>query len=128
MRHQQIDDATAKDLNDDENMVAIIRQGGYLARHFVDFTGDGWIKASCPQLNTSIPDTPQNRHLRAYSLVTAPDFYFNVDQGELMNWANKPDVLPLLDEAWADMLGPLSDVRLPANLELKDPLDSDFSF
>jgi hypothetical protein len=62
----------------------IIKQGGFFARHFVDFIGDGWIKASCPQLNISIADTPQNRQLRAYSLVTAPDFYFNVDQGELI--------------------------------------------
>lgn len=39
--HQQLDDATIKDLNDDEHMVTITRDKVRLARHFVDFTGDG---------------------------------------------------------------------------------------
>ena len=56
MRRQQIDDATIKDLNDDEDMLNKVKNGGYFARHFVDFTGDGWIEASCSQLATSIPD------------------------------------------------------------------------
>ena len=45
------------DLNEDENTVnllKIISDGNYRAQHYVDFTGDGWIKVSCKKLDDKL--------------------------------------------------------------------------
>ena len=102
------------DLNNDKDMLTFIKDGDYFAVHFIDFTGDGWIDVDCPQLNTDIKD-----HMPAYSLVTAPDFFPNVDQGELMEWANKTGVSQLIDREWRRKLGPLSDERFPRKSGVK---------
>ena len=44
-RHKILPDGTEVDLNEDPKMMEIIRKGGYRARHFIDFTGDGWVSA-----------------------------------------------------------------------------------
>ena len=31
------------------------KAGGYKAQHFIDYAGDGWIEARCPQLASEIP-------------------------------------------------------------------------
>ena len=114
------------DLNDDVNMLTTISEGEYDAIHYVDFTGDGWIEASCQQLatNMGILEDPKP----AYSLVAAPDFYPNVDQGELMEWARSVRPSSLIEPSWKERLCPLSDQRFPANLEFEDRFKENFVF
>jgi hypothetical protein len=109
------DNGTQKDLNNEKNVVGIVQSGGYKALHFVDFTGDGWVKATCPPLTDS--GSNLGGPLPAYSLVTAPDFFPTCDQRELMEWA---DGLPakLRDSVWETPPLVLSDQRLAANLQL----------
>jgi hypothetical protein len=123
VRQRLGEDGRIEDLNDDENMLNIIRDGEYPAVHFIDFTGDGWIDVACDQLNTDF-----KLRLPAYSLVTAPDFFPNVDQGELMEWANTSGISELIDPAWSDNLYVLSDQRYAANMELNDQSSMEFPF
>ncbi len=76
-----------------------------------------------PQLDINIKD-----HKPAYSLVTAPDFFPNVDQGELMDWAHTSGISKLVDPVWSDNLDPLSDERISPNLELNNPSNVHFPF
>jgi len=48
-------DNHTKDLNDQADVVGIVSRGGYEAADYRDFTGDGWIQATCPQLSREIP-------------------------------------------------------------------------
>jgi hypothetical protein len=126
VRKRKEKDGNITDLNNDADMLKTIRKGQYDAIHFVDFTGDGWIEASCEQLNSSIGNIDNPKF--AYSLVTAPDFYPNVDQGELMEWAKSVRPPSLIDPLWKNRLDPLSDLRFPANLELMDTFKNEFVF
>jgi hypothetical protein len=123
VRQRLGNDGRIEDLNDDENMLKTITDGEYSAVHFIDFTGDGWIDVACDQLNTNF-----NLRMPAYSLVTAPDFFPNVDQGELMEWAHTSGISELVDPVWSDKLGPLSDERIAPNLELNGPSNIVFPF
>lgn len=114
-------DGKLTDLNNDKNVIAIVNAGKYRALHFVDFTGDGWVKALCPQLIGQ--GGPFNGTLPAYSLVTAPDFFPTCDQRELMDWAES---LPasFRNSIWQTPPNTLSDQRLAANLQIPDsPFD-----
>ena len=108
-------DGTQKDLNEEKNVEAIVKAGGYKALHYVDFTGDGWVQASCPPL--TVEGSGLRGPLAAYSLVTAPDFFPTCDQRELMEWA---EGLPtsLSSGIWHRQPRTLSDQRLAANLQL----------
>lgn len=108
-------DGTQKDLNREKDVAGIVQAGGYRALHFIDYTGDGWIKASCPPLTDSGSNLAGP--LAAYSLVTAPDFFPTCDQRELMEWT---ETLPekLLDSIWSTAPLILSDQRFAANLQL----------
>lgn len=108
-------DGTQKDLNEEKNVEEIVKAGGYRALHFIDFTGDGWVQASCPPLTDS--GSGLRGPLAAYSLVTAPDFFATCDQRELMEWAED---LPaaLRNGIWHRPPRTLSDQRLAANLQL----------
>jgi hypothetical protein len=124
VRHK-VENETILNLNLEDNMMAQIRAGGYQAQHYHDFTGDGWIEASIPELisqeETSIPQNKFNM-ISAYSLVTAPDFFTNVDQGELRRWYDKLDS-NLQYPRWLGKLETLSDQEYPPNLELKSIKD-----
>jgi hypothetical protein len=110
----RLTDGGEVDLNAFANVDQLVDRGGYLARHYVDHTGDGWVKARIAggalggKLAPSVP---------AYSLVTAPDFLFGCDQGEVSDWS---DTLPetVRHRVWYMAPTPLSDERLPANLQL----------
>jgi hypothetical protein len=114
VRHALVD-GLVQDLNDKPDVVDKVIAGNYEAVHYVDYTGDGWIEASCVQLKTLLPRT-----FPAYSLVTAPDFYPNVDEGELKEWYSDPKLMPqrLRDPKWIEHLDPLSDQRFAPNIEL----------
>jgi hypothetical protein len=104
------------DLNNVRDVAGAVRRGNYRAQHYLDFTGDGWIEAVCPELS---PDLP--RSIPAYSLVTAPDFFFNCDQREVMDWWLDKAPTHLRNDLWfqADPRT-LADERLPPNLQLRE--------
>lgn len=113
VRHAVRDDGSIEDLNDDPDAVDRVNAGGYRARHYLDFSGDGWIAASCPELAVQVP-----RNVPAYSLVTAPDFYPNCDQRELVEWWLQRVPTALRNRVWQTPPLTLSDERLAPNIEL----------
>ncbi|MDT4965739.1 MAG: hypothetical protein QOJ64_476 [Acidobacteriota bacterium] len=123
VRHRINPKGKQVDLNDERDVEEIVQAGGYKALHYVDYTGDGWINASCPPLTD--PGSDLSGPLPAYSLVTAPDFFPTCDQRELMEWSE--DLPPaLLEDIWSTPPIVLSDQRLAANLQLPDsPFDKD---
>lgn len=103
------------DLNDLPDPAARVGQGNYRAQHYIDFTGDGWIEADCPQIRPQLP-----RFIAAYSLVTAPDFFFNCDQREVMDWWLQKAPQALRDFIWVRPPLTLADERIPPNLKLNN--------
>lgn len=99
------------DLNDQEDVEQRVEDGDYQAVHFVDFTGDGWVAARCPQLAL--------RSLAAYSIVTAPDFFPNVDERALAEWTDTDVPRDLRGRIWSTVPQPLSEERLAANIKLR---------
>lgn len=112
------------DLNEREkNIVKTVTDGNYRAQHYVDFTGDGWIKASCEGLDDKLPN-----HKSAYSIVTAPDFFTNCDQRELVEWEKGEEAAKYRGDIWGQGGRPfaLSDDRSPANIQsFKAEFDED---
>lgn len=105
-------------LNKRPNVIKAIKRGGYHARHYQDFTGDGWVDVECSQLALEIP-----RRLPAYSIVATPDFFPAVKQSALMQWTEQSVPSGLLNILWPENPGrpqALSDQRFAANLELAD--------
>lgn len=115
VRHQVQPDGTIFDLNNQPDVADEVRRGGYEAQHYLDFTGDGWIDAIVPELATAFP-----RQIPAYSLVTAPDFYPNCDQRELLEWWLQRVPSRLRRSIWEQEPLTLSDERLAPNLQLED--------
>lgn len=113
-RFQILPNGQQVDLNEKENVAQIVAQGGYDALHFIDFTGDGWIEAICPQLAVLLP-----RRVPAYSIVAAPDFFPNTDQRELMDWWQQSVPSSIKRSTWRITPGTLSDERLPPNIQIK---------
>lgn len=108
-----------QDLNELENVRGIVSKGGYRAKHVVDFTGDGWVDVSCPQLAMEIP-----HRFPAFSLVAAPDFYPGVKQRDLMQWWEQSVPKSVKETIWPENPGApevLSDQRIAANVELDGP-------
>lgn len=102
-------------LNDLPDPTERVRKGNYDAQHYVDYTGDGWIAAVCPQLHASIP-----RFVPAYSVVAAPDFFFNCDQRDVMEWWLQRAPQALRDFLWSTPPLTLSDERMAPNLKLNN--------
>lgn len=113
-RHKILPNGEMVDLNELPNVAEEVAKGDYNALHYLDFTGDGWIEASIPELAVALP-----RRLPAYSMVTAPDFFPNADQRELMDWWQQSVPQALKRTTWRIAPNTLSDERLPPNLELK---------
>jgi hypothetical protein len=103
------------DLNRDSrnpDVLARVRRGGYLARHYLDFTADGWVNAKCKGL-TGIATVDVNVK-PGYSLVTAPDFFPSCDQRQLTEWAKSNAVPePIRGHLWSTEPDVLSDQRYP---------------
>jgi hypothetical protein len=112
---RKVDDGKIKDLNDEPNVVDIVKKGDYNALHYVDFTGDGWIEARCPELENEF-----KRPIAAYSMVTAVDFYPYCEQRELIEWWSTNRVPQQLKKrGWQRPPLTLSDGRIAPNLQLK---------
>lgn len=103
------------DLNQFSNVTQLVTQGGYQARHYVDHTGDGWVKAKLGWGKAK--PARLARALPAFTVVTAPDYLFACDQAELTEWS---DTLSreVRNRIWYMPPTPLSDERLPANLQM----------
>lgn len=113
-----VDGAKETNLNESPGLVEAVRTGGYRARHYVDYTGDGWIDVECSALALEIP-----RRLPAYSIVATPDFFPAVRQSDLTTWTDQSAPPKLLDRVWPVNPGrpePLSSQRYAANLELTE--------
>jgi hypothetical protein len=112
-RHIVRQNGAEENLNDRRDVEAAVVQGNYRARHYLDFTGDGWIDIECPQLATDL-----NRRVPAYSLVTAPDFFPNCDQRELLEWTETEVPAALRENLWRVPPLTLADERIAPNLQL----------
>ncbi len=106
----RIENGTATDLNTLPNVTGLVAQGGYQALHYIDFTADGWVRATCQGLPPAISNLP------AYSLVAAPDFFPACGQRELLDWSESLGALA--DEVWSTPPEYLSEQRLAANVQL----------
>ncbi|YBV93570.1 hypothetical protein M1D53_29005 (plasmid) [Bacillus sp. PK9-021] len=109
-----------------KEMIEKIEKGGYEALHYIDYTGDGWIEAVCPELTNSNFICPETNfrlsgNHAAYSMITAPDFFPNCDQRELMEWYEKEVDDSIKLYVWEDKNSlplTLSDTRFPVNIKL----------
>lgn len=99
-------------LNEQPDLEDLLNDYSTPARHYIDWTGDGWIAVESKRLSTS-----GLSFLPAYSLVTAPDFFPNVEQRQLTEWSA---TLPahLKTSIWQTPPDVLSDQRFAANIEL----------
>jgi hypothetical protein len=113
-RHRILEDGREENLNDRVDVEAAVQAGGYEAQHYLDFTGDGWVEAECPALAVAIP-----RRVPAYSLVTAPDFFGNCDQRELLEWTEQSVPTALRANLWRIKPETLADTRMAPNLQLQ---------
>jgi hypothetical protein len=107
------EDGSEENLNTERDVVSQVDAGGYQARHYLDFLGDGWIQARCPELATEFP-----RNIPAYSLVTAPDFFPLSGQRELLEWTRQSVPERFRRTIWVVEPATLAHRRLPPNLQL----------
>jgi hypothetical protein len=113
IRHAISADGTEENLNDLPEVLERINEGGYWARHFVDYAADGWVAARCRELDEAVPS-----RVPAYSMVCPPSFYPYTSQRALTEWAESGAPKELRDGIWAIPPRPLSDRRFAANIEL----------
>lgn len=100
-----------------KDIVEIVRDGGYIAANFVDYTADGWIDVTCTALSADVP-----KHLAAYSIIGQPDFFPLVKQQDLLDWWETSAPESVKSGIWSTSnvyLGSLSTSRYPANITLK---------
>lgn len=110
-----------EDLNDQLDVVAAMKKpASYDALHYIDYTGEGWMTVASPQLAQS-----QLKILPAYVLVSAPDFFPSSGQFELSEWSRSKQLSKRFRDAlWNVKPTPLSEIRLPANVQLPNsPFD-----
>lgn len=113
-----VDDRGEENLNQSDRMLERLQKGKFRARHYVDYTADGWIGVECSTLALEIP-----RRLPAYSIIASPDYFPEVRQSDLVNWTDQSVPPALLETVWPANPGrpePLSSQRIAANLELKE--------
>ncbi len=112
-RHKVLPDGSEQNLNDAPNVGDVVAAGGFWARHFLDFSGDGWVGVTCSALAPSITTTRA-----AYSVVAGPDFFPYCDQLPLIEWAES---LPaqIRQGLWTVLPRALSDTRIATNQQLR---------
>ena len=113
IRHTVSPDGTEENLNDLPDVLGPINEGGYWARHFIDYAADGWVAARCSELDAVVP-----ARVPAYSTVCPPSFYPYTSQRALTEWAESGAPEELRHGIWAIPPRPLSDRRLAANINL----------
>jgi hypothetical protein len=115
VRHQVLADGGEVNLNDLPDVQSIVQAGGYDARHYVDFTGDGWVGVTCRALASTIALSHA-----AYSIVSGPDYFPYCNPLLLTEWT--ATVSPELRSGlWGVLPRPLSDTRYAAAQTLEQP-------
>jgi hypothetical protein len=102
-------------LNDEPDVVEVMKAEEYDALHYVDFTGEGWVEINFPELTAAkVASRP------AYALVSAPDFFPSSGQFELSEWSRSKEIPKQFqgEMLWNVPPTPLSETRLPGNLQL----------
>lgn len=112
-RHRVNADGSIDNLSEREDIWEIIGKGGYEALHFVDGAGDGWVEASCPQIDAQVDD-----HIPAYAMVGLPDFYPQINQRDLMEWWRNQVPEAIRTGLFAVPPLALSQTRIAANIDL----------
>ena len=112
-RHKQLPDGRLEDLNEERTLMDILKEGGYRAQHYIDFTGDGWVAAACPQIADEIA-----LNVPAYVGIAPPDFFPAFSQGDLTEWWEREAPEPIRQSAWCIAPLALSDRRMAANITL----------
>jgi hypothetical protein len=117
LRHQVVNDRLVN-LNDEPELMQIMARGNYEAQHYVDFSGDGWVAAACPELayHGIVASTP------AFAMIGLPDFLPQLSQRDLMVWWHNEVPAPLRDALWAIPPLALSQTRIAGNVELEGGL------
>jgi hypothetical protein len=105
---------TFENLNDQPNVIQAMRKPArYQALHYIDYTGEGWVTADLGSAAGTLRIVP------AYVLVSAPDFFPSSGQFELSEWSRSKEVPShFRDILWNFPPTPLSETRVPANLQL----------
>jgi hypothetical protein len=116
------DNGCLVNLNAQRNMLEILYHGGFVAQHYVDYSGDGWVRADCEQLALSVPQS-----LPAYSVLSPPDFYPRVKQQDVLDWwrqSTPPAIRQhlFLDDTLPIPPEPLSDCRITANITFRQKI------
>lgn len=113
IRHRVNDDGTITNLNHEPDLIKIINEGGYNTLHYVDGAGDGWVKATCKELNGALEE-----NIPAYCMIGLPDFFPKVKQRDLMLWWTHTVPEPVRAALWVVPPKALSQSRLAANITL----------
>ncbi len=110
----RVKDGMMKDLNDEDDVLKAMRKEAYDALHYVDFTGEGAVQGSVPELTgQGIATHP------AYVLISAPDPFPATGQFQLSEWSRSMEIpAQFQGKLWSINPTPLSETRLPGNLQL----------
>jgi hypothetical protein len=110
----QVENGRFIDLNDESEVIDAMKAKEYDALHYIDYTGEGWVQVEIPNLATT-----NLQSLAAYALVSAPDFFPSTGQFEVSEWARSSEIPDKFrGQLWHIQPTPLSETRLPANLQL----------
>jgi hypothetical protein len=103
-----------ENLNDQPDVIqAMKKPARYQALHYIDYTGEGSVSADLNSPGVTLRIVP------AYALVSAPDFFPSSGQFELSEWSRSSQVPShFRDSLWNVPPTPLSETRVPANLQL----------
>jgi hypothetical protein len=116
-RHR-VTEQGVENLNTRADLLAIVKRGGYRAKHYVDYTADGSVRVKCRGLADTIPRT-----IAAYSVVACPDFFPLVNQFELVAWWKQSCPPEFIANIWPTRPGvppqSLASQRIAANVELE---------
>ncbi|WP_294820792.1 hypothetical protein [uncultured Flavobacterium sp.] len=102
IRSKIVQDETA-DLNLEADIINKV-SADYQALHYIDFTGDGFVRAKVTGLSEVV------KNILAYAIVAAPDFFPFVEQSEMLNKTLGQRGI------WAVSPLALSDTRLSPNI------------
>lgn len=119
VRHRIRNDGSLQDLNEKRAVGDVVRDArvdgvrNYVAAHYTDFGGDGWIDVRVGGLDGDLA-----RIVPAYSVLAAPDFYPFVDQSSLLDWW-ETQVPTRFRGIWFRPPLTLADQRSAANITLR---------
>jgi len=121
VRTQLKADGSEENLNTRQDVKGIVERArvgttrNYRARHYTDFTADGWVTP----VVSGLPRGRLSRRVPAYSIIAAPDFYPYVSQSDVLDWSLNEVPAALRRTLWGRPPLALSDQRTAPNLALQ---------